>query len=290
MKRSQISSYDKKTLSVLEWYVADPRGVVQLVHSKSEHAARFDAFAKYLNTRGYLVYSFDLRGHGETDKHSLGFGYGDVFLDSIKDMAFLAKQYKERYPKTGHAVLGRGYGAFLTLAFTERYPQYTDASILCGVLRTDFLLVNRVICTLSHKLRGENFKSKIVNYILNMGSLDGLNLSGEKEVVKTYNEDKSCGFDCSNGFYSSYLKGAMGAYKKEEMEKISYKMPIMIMSGASDKLGGKGRALKKLEKSFSDIGVKADVSLYEGALHDLLSDCSREKACSDVAGFLDEKI
>ena len=51
-----------------------PRGVVQIVHGMSEHVERYDEFARYLVSRGYIVCANDHIGHGESvaDPSELG--------------------------------------------------------------------------------------------------------------------------------------------------------------------------------------------------------------------------
>ena len=48
--------------------VADPRGVVVIVHGLCEHQGRYDYLTMRLNARGYSVYRFDHRGHGRSKK------------------------------------------------------------------------------------------------------------------------------------------------------------------------------------------------------------------------------
>jgi alpha-beta hydrolase superfamily lysophospholipase len=40
--------------------------VVQIAHGASEHAMRYQRFARFLNAAGYIVYANDHRGHGKT--------------------------------------------------------------------------------------------------------------------------------------------------------------------------------------------------------------------------------
>ena len=70
-----LKSYDETSLVIYEWSVPNPKAYIHLVHGMSEQAARYDHFAKWLNDKGYFVYSSDLRGHGKTagDLGKVGF-------------------------------------------------------------------------------------------------------------------------------------------------------------------------------------------------------------------------
>ena len=73
-----FKSFDGKEIFVREWLdVKEPKAVVQIVHGMTEHSERYDAFARFLNGRGYAVVADDHRGHGYTDRETLG--YAEVF-------------------------------------------------------------------------------------------------------------------------------------------------------------------------------------------------------------------
>ena len=52
-------------------------GVVQIVHGIAEHVERYDAFAEFLNEKGYLVVAEDHMGHGKSVNHGGTVGYFD---------------------------------------------------------------------------------------------------------------------------------------------------------------------------------------------------------------------
>lgn len=43
-----------------------PKAIIQIAHGIGEHAGRYKALAKALNTAGFGVYVADMRGHGRT--------------------------------------------------------------------------------------------------------------------------------------------------------------------------------------------------------------------------------
>ena len=96
-----FTSYDKKQIFIREWAsTEDPVGVVQIAHGMNEYAARYNTFAERLNELGYIVVADDHRGHGDTDPETLGYSEGDMFDDTLKDMAGIAKMYREKYKNT----------------------------------------------------------------------------------------------------------------------------------------------------------------------------------------------
>lgn len=82
-----FNAHDNKEIFVSAWEnVAEPVGVVQISHGMAEHTGRYEEFAAYLNGLGYVVYADDHRGHGQTDKDTLGYAKGDMFGDTVKDI------------------------------------------------------------------------------------------------------------------------------------------------------------------------------------------------------------
>lgn len=128
-----FTSYDKKEIFVREWTdVEEPCGVVQIAHGMNEYAARYDKFARRLNELGYAVVADDHRGHGDTDAETLGYAEGEMFSDTVKDMAGIAKHYREKFPDVKYILFGFSYGSFLTQAFIEKYARFLDGAVIAG--------------------------------------------------------------------------------------------------------------------------------------------------------------
>ena len=62
---------DDVQITFWEWPVANPKGIIQLIHGLGEHARRYDELAGVLNRAGFSVYADDHRGHGKTGKWQL---------------------------------------------------------------------------------------------------------------------------------------------------------------------------------------------------------------------------
>lgn len=67
MKTEKFTSFDGTVIQCYLWNdVKNPKGVVQISHGMAEHARRYDHFATFLNSRGYIVFADDHRAHGMT--------------------------------------------------------------------------------------------------------------------------------------------------------------------------------------------------------------------------------
>lgn len=128
-----FKSFDGKEIFVREWAdVENPRGIVQIVHGMVEHSGRYDAFARFLNGHGFIVVADDHRGHGETDKDTLGYSAGHMFQDTVRDEGEITAHYRAKHPALTHFVLGFSYGSFLTQSYIGIYGDRTDGAVIAG--------------------------------------------------------------------------------------------------------------------------------------------------------------
>ena len=128
-----IKSHDETSLVIYEWCVPNPKAFIHLVHGMSEHSARYDHFAKWLNDKGYYVYSSDLRGHGKTagDISKVGFFAFDKGWDKVvNDIKLIHESYKQKSPTLSHIILGHSMGSLLVRSLTIDYPKIGDGYIL----------------------------------------------------------------------------------------------------------------------------------------------------------------
>ena len=294
MKRYDFISFDGKRISVCEWGgVENPKGIIQISHGMAEHAGRYDIFARYMNERGYIVFADDHRAHGQTDKQTPGWCEGDIYNDTLKDMALLTEKYKGEYGLP-LILLGHSYGSFLAQRYIQEYGGKIDGAVIGGssymkVFTTGFgSFVSGLVCAFGGGKKPSN--------LLNKASFEAYNkkLGGEsfissvKEECDRYYADEDCAFVCSYNFYKRFLGGVLKAYKKENLLKTDKNLPILLIAGENDPVGEMGKGVEKLEALYKSYGLNVRKILYKGVRHEYFNDTSREKAFSDVASFADE--
>ena len=69
MKREEVvfdSRDGKSKIYGVRWIPeGEVKGILQIIHGMSEYIGRYEAFAEYLTTQGFLVCGEDHLGHGE---------------------------------------------------------------------------------------------------------------------------------------------------------------------------------------------------------------------------------
>ena len=112
-------------------------------------------------------------------------------------------------------------------------------------------------------------------------------LSTNRESNEKYREDPFCNFVCSNNFYSCFFKGLSGLYKKENARRLETELPVLLLSGADDPVGG-AKGVKKLYEFYKKQGMKrVSMHLIEGSRHEFLNEPEHfEEAMREISAFL----
>lgn len=289
----EMTSFDGKTIYVHEWLdVAEPKGIVQIVHGMTEHAGRYDAFARFLNEHGYLVVADDHRGHGKTDADTLGFCKGDMFSDTVRDEKTIGDYYKEKYPSLKHILFGFSYGSFLTQSYLGLYGSGLDGAVVAGSNhKKDFEVY---LGSVVSRLKGEKKPAKLIEK-LSFGAYakkfeDREWLSCDADNNAAYKKDPFCGFTCSNRFYRDFFRGLKKLYTKKYREGLPKELPLLLVSGEQDPVGEMGKGVKRLYRFYTEkAGMKrVQMVLFKDSRHEFLNEKKeRETKWGAVLAFLD---
>ncbi|MBR5545095.1 MAG: alpha/beta fold hydrolase, partial [Clostridia bacterium] len=112
-----------------------PIGIVQLTHGMAEHIARYDEFARFLASNGFVVCGNDHLGHGKSIECRAEIGFmgeenGDKRL--VDDMHILTKIMKKRNPDIPYFLFGHSMGSFCARIYATHFGDELDGVILCG--------------------------------------------------------------------------------------------------------------------------------------------------------------
>ena len=132
-----LSTDGKTQLHGMRW---EPEGrsvraVLQLCHGVAEHIARYDAFARYLNSLGIAVVGHDHLGHGLSLPEGgtpVYFGEGNTWHTVVDDIYVLHQRIRLWYPDVPLCIMGHSMGSFLTRTYLIRYPGTVKAAIIMG--------------------------------------------------------------------------------------------------------------------------------------------------------------
>lgn len=298
MKTETFTAEDGKAISLKIWDEAEnPRGVIQLIHGMAEHISRYDEFARYLNTDGWIVVGDDHRAHGDTDPDALGLaGEGDLFEKTVADEKGITDLVRERY-KLPVVVMGHSYGSFLTQRYLTLGTDKIAGCILMGSAAMEGFIVNMGRKIAAKKLKkgqkdekGKFFaKQTFVKYDKKIKDGMGGWLCRDHAEVGKFNTDPQCNFTCSNGFYY-YFFGGMQAIAADKGENIRKDLPLLIISGDADGVGGYGKLVRKLYRRYEKFGLRPQLELIPGARHELVNETDKYDTYAKIKTFVQSAI
>ena len=299
MREEFIKSIDNKKIFIRIWdEVDDPKGVVQIFHGMAEHSERYNDFALYLNSKGYIVYADDHRGHGKS-KDSNGYGYlgNNGFYSVVEDEGNITKLIKERYNELPIYIFAHSFGSFVGQEYITKFSDKISGVILSGSAKQDGIDVKfgRVFANIQSKLIGDSKPAHFIDK-MSFGSFNKkVNnpkskfdwLTRDDKEVNKYKDDSFCGFVSPINFYTSMFEGLHNLYNPDKLSKINKKLSIFVLSGDKDPVGKYGKSVERLFNQYKDLGIH-DVSLklYDGGRHEMLNETNKEEVYTDIYNWL----
>lgn len=297
MKYISLDAFDGTKISVTLWdEVESPKGCVQIAHGMAEHPDRYDDFARYLNSKGYIVAGEDHRGHrkGAINEEN-GQVYGDSWNQTLEDMDTLCEYLKNTY-KLDVALLGHSYGSFLSQRYLEKNSKKLVGAILSGTAYMKSALVGMglMIASIQKTFVGGHKKGNLINK-LSFGAYnkkfvdqgqDFAWLSRDKEQVQKYEDDINCGYVLCLDYYKSFFKGVMNMYG-EDAKTIDKDFKLMIAVGGDDPVSNSSVLAAKLNNFYMGLGLKPVFKVYNKARHEILNETNKEEVYNDMGNFID---
>ncbi len=289
----------KNEIFSLKWEADQPVAVLQIIHGMQEFVDRYDDFANYLNTKGYVVVGEDHLGHGFSVNNEEEYGYfGKTGSeDVLKDIHNLYEKTRREYPDLPYFFLGHSMGSFLVRQYIERYGEEVDGVIIMGTGWTDqnTLAAGKTVCNVISAFRGEKHRSKLVEGIA-FGSYNDRCpkrtrvdwLTKDEKIVDTYLKEPRDTFRFTvNGY--KFLFNAIEDEQKN-IDKMPKDLPVFFVSGEEDPVGAYGKGVITSYTKFKEAGMTdVNIKLYPGDRHEILNELDRQQVYEDLYTWLENK-
>lgn len=299
------SSDGKTSIHAIEWTPdGAPVGVYQIAHGVAEYALRYEPFAEFLCSKGFVVAANDHIGHGLSVAEGaapLYFGEKDGWTHVVDDMRALCSMTREKYPSLPYFLMGHSMGSFLARTFLIRYPGAVDAAIIMGTGQQPAFMVagGRLAATLIGRKHGFDRYNATVDKL----AFGAYNkpfeptrtrfdwLSANPDNVDRYIADPLCGGEATVGLFRDMLGGIGFICKPSNVRKMDMDTPVLFVSGAMDPVGDLGVGVGKAYQSFVDAGVKdVTLQLYPGLRHEILNETENQKVYADIWAWVEKHI
>ncbi len=282
-----------------------PKALLLLVHGSVEHAFRYKHFAEKLTSAGFLVYAPDMRGHGKTAEKTGLFSYmadKNGWELTVQDLKKLSDHMEELHPDLPLFIFGHSMGSFLVRDYISRFGNQTIAAIITGSTLGKPILAKAglILSSIIRLFKDQKSKSKLFHNML-YGKLndevpnpntDVDFISRDVQEVGKYVEDSMCGCTVTIEYAAQLALGSLNTAKPETFRNTPDNLPIYILSGTNDPVGGKkAKDVVALVEQFQKYGSKGvELKLYEGARHELVNEINKEEIMQDIILWMNNQL
>ena len=281
----------------------DVKAVLQLAHGMAEHSLRYTSFAEYMANAGFAVCVNDHLGHGKSVSKGQNYGYfGERkgWQHLVEDMNRLRGLMQKEYPNVPYCLMGHSMGSFLSRAYTEQHGEGLRAVAFLGTSAG----LSPLEMAVGERFAGHVVKkkgSKAIDKTLQKLTTGGYNkkfepartendwLSRDADEVDLYCADPLCGFPFTASGYRDLIRLLRFVNRKEWFAALP-DIPILLLSGEDDPVGGFGKGVKKVSEKLRQKGYRVTLKLYPGGRHEMLNEINKNEVYREIRSFFDKAI
>ena len=304
IKEGRTLSCDGKNQLYYKIYVpeGERKGVLQVVHGMVEYIGRYDAFMREAAERGYLCFGHDHVGHGNTAPNAEELGFvahrgGDHVL--VEDVQTVADAVCREYPFEKRVLLGHSMGSFVARLYAAEHPEGLAACIFMGTGGGNPAAgAGKTLAGTIRAFRGERHRSQFLNRMM-FGSYNKKteNLTGrdwltkEIDVQRAYDADPFCTYLFTVSATQDLLNLLTGCNAQSWYEKLDRNLPVYLVSGAEDPVGGYGKGPQEIRDRLIETGhTDVTLRLWEGDRHEVLNETDRDAVKRELFDWIAAKI
>ncbi|MBR3041531.1 MAG: alpha/beta hydrolase [Eubacterium sp.] len=309
MKQNQtfLSSDGITTIHAVEWTPEDkPKAVVQLIHGMVEYIERYDDFANYLTSQGFVVVGHDHLGHGQSVRSIEDWGYICDIAPAralIRDIHKLRKLTSKKYPDIPYFILGHSMGSYLLRRYLSHKGEGLAGAIIVGtgsesdiVTRSGLMLVRSTAQSKGWHFRSEKIRNMTYGAAYKKFDTEGVDPEGSwicsvPEIMEKYNNDARCQFTFTLNGYEALLSTVLYVNQKQNIEHIPNELPLLITSGEQDPVGNLGKGVKKVYQQYVKSGIEdIECKLYPEDRHEILNEFNKEEVYADIQDWIERHM
>lgn len=280
-----------------------PKAVVQIVHGIAEFVERYDTFAKYLNSLGYVVVAEDHMGHGQSinGEGIQGYFHGGWF-NAVADTYRLLQDTLTEYPGVPYIFFGHSMGSFMARTILCKYPDSgISGAVICGTgWQPTFAMpmMIKLLNTVCKKCGEQNPNDKLQNMVFGSYNKKVEHqrtafdwLTRDDRIVDEYIAHPLCGFTASCGLLRDMMEGIYYIQQEKHLQKMCKELPVFFIAGGDDPVGPYGKGVRQTADAFRNAGMQdVSVKIYPLCRHEILNEINKEDVFADVAAWLESKI
>lgn len=292
-----MSTTGEHKIRCLIWQDEDiiPVGIFQIAHGVSEHIARYDEFASFLASNGFIVCGNDHLGHGKSagSIEKLNLMPKDGRVRIIDDMHKLYNIMSKKHPDLPYFMFGHSMGSLCARIYVSLFGEELTGAVFCGTseVPTSLTFFEKPLDFVVGKLGSDKKSELITSLFCKVNNLGIKNLktqndwiSVNEENIINYSNDPMCGAAFSLGECRALFAFAVDACARDWAYKVPTSLPLLLISGAKDPVGLFGIGVQATCTNLETAGHSPSMVLYPDARHEILNESQdiREQVYFDI--------
>ena len=303
-----LSNDGKTAVHAVKWTPdsGEYKAILQISHGMVEFIERYTPFAEFLTTKGYMVVGHDHIGHGGSVATKEDWGYfceGNPSDIVVEDIHKLRTMIQEENPGVPYFMLGHSMGSFMLRKYLAIHNDKLRGAIIMGTgfipgNVTDLALKLTAFIT---KLRGSKHRSKLIQSLAFGADYKNFDMTGEKpenswltkdvDIVKAYYNEPRCTYMFTVNGYKGLFEAVNYSCNPENAAKLPKKLPLFIVSGQDDPVGGLGKGVKDVYDMYKETGMyDLTYKLYKNDRHEILNETDKQVVFDDLLAWMNVRI
>lgn len=303
-----LSNDGKTAVHAVKWTPenGEYKAILQISHGMVEFIERYAPFAEFLTTKGYMVIGHDHIGHGQSVASKEDWGFfceGNPSDVLVEDMHKLRMMIQEENSEVPYFMLGHSMGSFMLRKYLAFHNENLRGAIIMG---TGFIPENITslalkITSVIEKFRGTKYRSKLLQSLAFGADYKGFDMTGEHPenswltkdvaIVEAYYKEPRCTFMFTTNGYRGLFEAVNYSCNPENAALIPKKLPLFMVSGAQDPVGGLGKGVKDVYDMYQEAGIlDLTYKLYEDDRHEILNEIDRQTVFEDLLAWMNVRI
>lgn len=248
-----------------------PKGHILITHGWNEHSSCYENFAKFLTTKSWKVWAYDLRGHGKSSGNRGSIDSLSSYSSDLNEMIDLINKEKIKTEKLILFAHSLG-GSINLLSWTENINQKVDALSLSSPtmgLKDPPSKWKQILAHVGLRY----FPELAIKHRIAVNQL-----TSDKKIQKNHYKDSYR----HNKISPSLFHILDTAYAKAQKNISTLRRPTLIQASGIDKVVD----LEKTTQIFEKIPAKSKhLKIYLNSEHEVLNDIEKEQVYTDFIEF-----
>lgn len=303
-----LSNDGKTAIHAVKWLPdsGEYKAILQITHGMVEYIERYEPFAQFLTSKGYMVVGHDHLGHGQSVESKADWGFfkeGNPSDTVVADIHKLRSLIQEENQDTPYFILGHSMGSFMLRKYLSLHSDNLRGAIIMG---TGFIPGNVTglaigLTKFMSKIFGSKHRSKMISNLAFGADYKSFDMTGEHpenswltkdvDIVRKYYQTPECTYMFTVNGYQGLFEAVNYSCDEENAKLLPKKLPLFLVSGEQDPVGGLGKGVKDVYYLYQKAGcLDLTYKLYENDRHEILNETDRQVVFEDILAWMNVRI